>query len=185
MLIMNLQAKQISTQAQNTSKVMPVLIYNRQSLIWGKVFTKLAIRVSTWLNTDMAPLYLRVVDAKIILLGSSGPPKSLTSPSLSVRTQQICAYHLLPPADESPYFDPEEPNRKMELVSILMGNLQIDGKIRMSSQTELDSYLNVSKSDFLELNEVKASFPMTPSLGSIQTPFMLVRQSEAIIMHQA
>jgi hypothetical protein len=185
MLSMNLQAHPTSSQEPKTSKEMPVLIYIRQSLIWGKVVAKPAIRVSIWLNTDMVPLYLSVVDAKIILLGGSVTPKSLTAPSLSVHAQQINAYHLLPPADEAPYFDPEEPNRKMEPVSILMGNMRFDGNIRMSAQTDLDSFLNVSKSDFLELFDVNASFPLTPSMGRIQTPFMLFRQSEAIIMHQA
>jgi len=181
---MNLQADPTPTDASIESKESPIMIYNRQSLIWGKAISKPAIRVSIWLNTEMAPMYMSVSDAKVILMGST-TPKTFNYPILSVHTQQVIAYHLLPPADEAPYFDPDEPNRKMEPVTAVVGNLHFDGNIRMSAQTDVDNYLNVSKANFLELFDITASFPMVPSLGNVQAPFMLLRQSEAIIMPKA
>jgi len=168
----------------STTKVTPVMLYNRQSMIWGKVIAKPAIRVSIWLQTEMAPLYMCLIDAQILIMGVSATPKSFKYPNMSVHTHQINAYHLLPPADETPYFDPDEPNRKMESVVAIAGNMWYEGKLRMSEQTNLESYLGVSKSEFLPMFDVKISCPILPSFKEIATPFLLIRQTEAIFVQQ-
>lgn len=173
-----------SSRMPSTTKVTPVMLYNRQSMIWGKVIAKPAIRVSIWLQTEMAPLYLRLIDSQILVIGGTSTPKSFKYPSLSVHTHQINAYHILPPANESPYYDPDEPNRKMESVVAIVGTLWFEGKLRMSMQTNLDSYLSVSKTNFLSLFDVKISCPVLPSFKEIRTPFALIRQAEAIFVQQ-
>lgn len=177
---MNLNTSNVPT----TTKVTPVMIYTHQSLIWGKVATRPAIRVSIWLQTEMAPLYMRLMDTQILLMSAVSQPQSFKYSAISVHTHQINAYHILPPVDEAPYYDPDEPNRKMESVAAIVGNIWFEGQLRMSEQTNMDSYLNVSKSDFMPLFDVKVSCPLLPSIREISAPLVLIRQTEAIFVRK-
>jgi hypothetical protein len=183
---MNMQADDISPTGEGssfdsaTTKEVPLMVYTRQSLIWGKVLTRPAIRVSTWMQTEMAPLYMPIVEAQVMMLGGASKPISYKFPTLSLHTDQIGAYHMLPPADESPYYDVDEPHRKMEPVTVIIGHFRFDCLIRMSDQTNLETYLNVSKSVFLPLLDATMSCPVLPAIKGVRAPFVLIRQSEAI-----
>lgn len=173
---------EIPSDLPTTTKVTPVMIYSRQGVVLGKVIARPTIRVSTWLQTEMAPLYLKLIDVQILFIAGGEKPRSMKFDSALAHTDQILAYHLLPPADEAPYYDPGEPNRKMEPVSAIVGNFRFDGKIRMSQQTNLESYLSVSKMNFLALLDVTMSCPVFPSMKDVQATFVLIRQTDAIFV---
>jgi hypothetical protein len=97
-----------------------------------------------------------------------------------VQKEQIIAYHLLPPGDESPYFDPNEPNRKMEPVIIFAGIFRFVGSIRMSEQSDLKTYLGVQKGQYLPVFDLIVTCPLLPNLKSLSAPFALVNQANAV-----
>jgi hypothetical protein len=165
-------------------KSTPVMIYTPQALIWGKVISKEAIRVNIWLRTDVAPLYMRLIDAQVLLIGGRTSPKPVKHATLYVQTNQIIAFHLLPPAEEPLDYDPDEPNRIMQPTTALLGFFQFDGSIRMSAQTELDNFLNASKGEFLPLYNAKMTCPAIPSIKAIQTPLVLIQQKVAMFTPQ-
>jgi len=179
---MNLQANEVSSSSSPETKLTPIMLYARQNLIWGTVETNLAIRVSTWMQTEMAPVYLKVIDAQMLLLGGDSTPKPMKYPILFVHTDQLNAYHILPPADESPYYDVDEPNRKMEPTAIVVGSFRFDGFVRISTQTNLESYLGVSKGEFLPLYDVTMSCPMLPAIKGVRASQVLIRQTAAMFI---
>ena len=160
-------------------KLTPIMIYTPQKLIWGNVITKQVIRVSTWLQSDMAPKYMSIADAQALMYGAGSATTTLKFPILHIETNLIRAYHIMPPADESPYFEVNEPNRKMEPVTAIVGVFRLDGTIRMATQSDLQTYLGVSKSDFLPMHDIYMTCPILPAIKGIRAPFGLIRQADA------
>jgi hypothetical protein len=161
-------------------KNIPTMFYTSQKLIWGQLIAKELIRVCTWLQTPMAPNYLDIAEAQVLLFGAGQNIKNLRYPLLHVGKQQILAYHILPPADESPYFDENEPNRSMEAVTIMTGIFRFDGFLRMAQQSDLKTYLSVQKGDFIPVHKLSVSCPLLPSLKEIHVPFALINQNAAV-----
>jgi hypothetical protein len=87
------------------------------------------------------------------------------------------AYHILPPADEGPYFDREAPNRKMQPVTAVVGVYKFDCNIRLAEQSNLKNFLEVQKGNFLPVYDSVMSSPVIPSIKGIQAPHVLIRQS--------
>lgn len=161
-------------------KTIPVMIYSPQRIIWGNIISRKTIRVSTWLKTEMAPNFLTITDAQIMLYGAGQSIGKITLPLIHVQKEQIIAYHILPPGDESPYYD-NAPNRKMEPVTIIAGIFRFDGSLRMAEQSDLFTYLNVQKGHFLSIYDVTMTCPLLPSLTGIRIPFAMINQTWALI----
>ncbi|MFH1632594.1 MAG: hypothetical protein ABIG63_01085 [Chloroflexota bacterium] len=161
-------------------KLSPVMIYTPQKLIWGQLISKQAIRVSTWMQTGMTPTYMSITDAQTMIFGAGQSTKTFKSSVLHIQTRQIIAYHLLPPASEAPYYDVNEPNRKMYPTTAFVGVFRFDCTIRIAQQSKLDIFLGVAKGDFLPIFDVLMSCPVMPSLKGMRAPFALVRQNAAM-----
>jgi len=161
-------------------KLVPIMIYTHHRLIWGKLIVKNIIRVSTLLQTDVAPKCLDLTEAQVILFGAGSDTKSLKFPLLHVEIDQIIAYHILPPADESPYYEENEQNRIMQPVTTIVGIFQFSGSIRISQQSNLKTYLGVQKGTFLPIFNATMTCPLIPSIKGVRSPFTLIRQGAAI-----
>ena len=162
-------------------KTATTMIYTPQRMIWGQLVSKQMIRACTWLQTEMAPNYLKILDAQVLLFGTGQSTATIKIPILHVQKEQIIAYHLLPPSDESPYFDRGEPNRKMEPVTIISGIFRFDGKLRMAENTDLETFLGAQKDLFLPVFYIIMTAPLLPSIKGITFPFAMVKQTSAII----
>lgn len=162
-------------------KTVPVMIYTHQRIIWGNLVSRKTIRVTTWLKTEMAPNFLSILDAQIMLFGAGDAVGKMKFPILHVQKGQIIAYHILPPADESPYYDENIPNRRMEPVTIIAGIFRFDGFLRLAEQTDLYSYLTVHKEDFLSVYDLTMTCPLIPSLEGIRVPFGMINQIWAVV----
>jgi len=158
-------------------KLTPVMVYTAQKLIWGKAISKQRIQVSFWLMTEMSPNYITLVDAQVLIFGAGQNPATLKFPFLNIQPSQINAYHILPPADESPYYGSDEPNRKMEPVTALSSIFRFDASIRMATQSNLFMFLNVTKGEFVPLFDVLMTSPVLPAIKGVKSPFALIRQS--------
>ncbi len=160
-------------------KSASILIYTANAVLWGDVVVKEIFRVSTWLRTNSAPDNLTLYDAKMIMT-ATGAPRPLSLPEIHISLTQIWGYHLLPPAKDPLDYDPAEPNRKLEPVTAIVGNFRMDGMMRMASIMNLGRYLEVARESFTGLYDVSISSPVLTSLGTMQVPFMLVRQATAL-----
>jgi hypothetical protein len=173
------EARKVKTPAPD-EKVTPVTLYTITALAIGKLVTKEQIRVSTWLRTDMAPVYLSLHEARVLSLSGSDKGTSLAFPELHISTAQTLAFHLLPPASDPLDYNPGEPHRKMEPVSIIAGFFRFDGFMRMSTYSTVGQYLDVTKENFTPVYDVEVSNLAIPSLKPMRVPYALVRQKKAL-----
>ncbi|MBN1665810.1 MAG: hypothetical protein JW862_01930 [Anaerolineales bacterium] len=157
-------------------KLTAVMIYTEHGIITGKVVSKQAIRVSTWLKTDMVPHFIQLLEAQTLLLGSSAGPHNAKFPELFVHIDQIIGIHLVPPSSEPLDYDPKEPHRKMVPTIGRVGFFQFDGLTRMSEQTDLPAYLGATKGEFAPLYDARMSCPILPAIKGIHADYVLLRQ---------
>jgi hypothetical protein len=167
-------------QIEPDEKLVPIMLYTQQKLIWGKLITKKVVRVSKLLQMDMAPKCLDLVEAQAILFGAGSETKSLKFEALHVDIDQIIAYHILPPEDESPYYEEHEENRIMEPVIAIVGIFQFNGFLRIAEQSDIKSYLGVQKGTYLPIYDSKMTCPLIPKIKGLQSPYTLVDQRVTI-----
>lgn len=166
-------------QLEPDDKITKVMAYTQEAMIWGDVISKEAIRVSTWLRTQSAPQYLAFFNAQVLMAaGSAARPFQYSV--LHVPVNAVQAYHIMPPARDPVDYDPDEPNRRMEPVTCLLGSFRFDGCLRMSTATNLARFLDVSKEQFTSLYEVEVTQPANPRIGVIRVPFVLLRRELVI-----
>ena len=166
-------------------KATPVMIYTANSLVVGEVVTKKVIRVSTWLRTPMVPQYIPVHSAQVLDLSSGANPRTLAFKALFLPSHQVIAFHMRPPESDPPDYDANEPMRKMEPITALIGPFRFDGSVRMSTQTGLESYLDVIKEDFTSIYNLRVSSPNIPALKPFDVPFALLRRDSVIFAPRA
>ena len=150
-----------------------------QRLVMGAELPALTSgRVSTWLNTDMAPTYMKIYNVQILLVGGSSSPAPSKYPILHLQTSNINAFHLMPPFADGADYDPDEPNRKMVSVSAFTGYFRFDGFARMSEMNTLGNFLSSAKGDFITIYDTAMTCPLIPSIKGIKAPMTLFRQKQ-------
>jgi hypothetical protein len=157
-------------------KTTLVLAYTHNMLIRGEAVTKDNVRVSVWLRTDGAPNYIHLLNAQVLVFGG-GAPKSLSYTEFFLPTQDVVVFHVAPPSNEALDYDPNEKNRSMDTVSVLLGTFMLKGKARYSSQTGLGSSLEVARTAWMSLYEVDVSNPFLPQLA-MHVPMLLMRPTQ-------
>ena len=155
-------------------KTTPVMLYSQHSVVRGEAVVKQSvIRVSIWLRTDGAPRYIHVLKPQVLMFGGS-PVKALSYSEIYFPTSEIIAFHTLPPTDEPVDYDSEEANRKMEVVELLVGTFVMKGKIRISTQTEVDNTLESARVSWMSVYDVWITNPSLPQMPALQVPMVLV-----------
>ena len=149
-------------------------------MVWGQAFSKQAIRVSSWLQTEMAPAYMKVYNAQLLLVSGSSSPTPINHPILHLQTSGINAYHLMPPFAEGADYDPNELNRKLVPVSAFLGYFRFDGFARMSEITSMEKFLGAAKGTFISIYDITMTCPLIPSIKGIKAPMVLLRQKQVI-----
>ena len=161
-------------------KLTPVMIYTSHCMVWGNVFSKKAIRVSSWLHTDVAPTYMKIFNAQLLMVSGSNSPAPVNHDVLHLQTNNIIAFHLMPPADEGVDYDPEEPNRKFVPISAYAGFFRFDGFARMAELTHLEIYIGATKGEYITIYDISMTCPVIPSIKGIKAPLVLLRQERVI-----
>jgi hypothetical protein len=160
-------------------KAAGIMVYTASGLSWGIAVVKNQIRVSTWLRTNSAPEIICLYNARSLSISGGSQPKVLSFRELYIPITQIIAYHLRPPAADPLDFDPTEPNRKMEPVSVIVGHFKFDGSMRIASRISLATHLEISRENFLPLYDVEVSCPSMPALTPIKVAYVLIRNQFA------
>lgn len=153
-------------------KTALVMLYTHNMLVRGEIVIKENLRVSIWLRTQGVPNFIHLHNPNVILFGGT-PPKSLAYSEVFIPTAEVIAFHLVPPVQEPLDYDASETNRRMQPVDMLVGSFMLKAKLRISSQTELATYLDVSRSSWLSVYEANISNPYLPQFG-VQVPMLLV-----------
>lgn len=155
-------------------KTTPVMLYTQHSVVRGEVVTKQNVaRLNIWLRTDGAPRYLHVLNPQVLVFGGS-PAKALSYLEVYFPTSEVIAFHTLPPTDEPLDYDPTEANRTMENVDLLVGTFVMRGVIRISSQTEIATSLEVARVSWLSVYDVSITNPHLAHMPALQVPMVLV-----------
>lgn len=155
-------------------KLTPVMLYTHDTLIRGEVVTKTnVLRVNIWLRTDGAPKYMHVLKPQVLVFGGS-PVKALTYAETYFPTSELIGFHTLPPTDEPLDYDPNEMNRTMMPVEVKVGTFLMKGKIRISTQTDLGSSLEVARLSWLSLYDAEINNPYLPQMPAIHVPMALL-----------
>jgi hypothetical protein len=89
---------------------------------------------------------------------------------------KVTAFHLAPPAQDSLDYDPNEANRVMESVDVTMSSFLFKSKMRISSQSDIATTLDVARTTWMSLYDSKITNPLLPQFN-MQVPMMLVNPS--------
>jgi hypothetical protein len=155
-------------------KTTPVMLYTPHSVVRGELVTKQNVqRINIWLRTDGAPKYMHILKPQILVFGGS-PVKALSYAQIFFPTSEIIAFHTLPPADEQLDYDPNEANRTMEPIDLLVGTFVMKGKIRISTQTEISTSIEMARISWMSVYDVVVTNPYLPQMAALQVPMVLV-----------
>ncbi len=169
--------EKLPLQPAADEKVAPVMVYLPNRLVWGDVIVKESIRVSTWLRTNAAPELITFYNAKILLTNQPDKSRPILQAELSLFASQIIAYHLIPPQQDPVDYDPTEPNRVMEPVTVWVDTFRLDGFMRLSMLSSVKKYLDVTRETYTSLYDVAVSNPLLPDMGVLKVPYIIVRQN--------
>ncbi len=157
-------------------KTSTVIAYTQNMLARGEVVTKESIRVSIWLRTQGVPNYVHMLKPQVIMFGSVSP-KSFALEEIFIPTPQVIGFHLAPPAQDPLDYDPTELNRLMQPVDLLLGSFIMKAKIRISTQTDLATSLDVMRMAWVSVYEADVTNPHLPQFA-MQVPMLLVNPNQ-------
>lgn len=159
-------------------KTTPVMLYTHDTLVRGDVVSKQSVlRMNIWLRTDGAPKYMHVLKPQVIVFGGT-PVRPLLFSEIYFPTSQLIAFHTLPPTDEPLDYEPDEANRVMQDVKAVVGTFVLKGKLRISSQTEFGTSLEVARSVWTSIYDAEIANPYLPQMPVVQVPMMLVNAEQ-------
>jgi hypothetical protein len=155
-------------------RTTPVILYTKESVVRGEVVTKESVhRVNIWMRSDGVPKYMHLLQAQmLVFMGGAG--KALSYPELFFPSAELIAFHTLPPTEEPLDYDPEEMNRTMVDVNVLAGTFVMNGKIRISSQSEVGVSLEMARIQWMSLYDVSITNPHLPQMQLLKVPMVLV-----------
>jgi hypothetical protein len=160
-------------------KIATVMVYTQNMLARGDVITKESVRVSIWLRTQGVPNYVHIYKPQIIMFGST-PPKSFALSEIFIPTPQVIGFHLAPPAQDPIDYDATESNRTMQPIELLLASFTMKAKIRISTQTDISTSLDVMRVAWVSVYDADISNPYLPQF-SMQVPMLLVNPNQVSV----
>jgi hypothetical protein len=158
-------------------KTSLVMLYTMHSVVRGEAVIKQNIpRVNIWLRMDGVPRYIHILKPSVLVFGGS-PVRALSYSELYFPTSEVIAFHTLPPSDEPLDYDPSEADRRMESVDLLVGTFVMNGNIRISTHTEVDTTLESARVSWMSVYDVSITNPYLPQMPALQVPMVLVNPS--------
>ncbi len=157
-------------------KATTVIVYSPNKLIHGDLVTKQNARVSLLPRTGM-PGYVHFLKTEVLFLGGS-PPKSLNYDEYFFPTERIIGFHLSLPASEPLDYDPDEANRAMLDVDLILGAFMLKGKIRISTHANFVANLEAAHMTWLSVYDAEIVNPFLPQMPAIHVPMLLVKPTQ-------
>jgi len=157
-------------------KTTTVMVYSPNKLIHGELVTKQNARVSLLPRTGM-PGYLHFLKTEVLFFGGE-PPKSLKYDEYFFPTERIIGFHLSPPASEPLDYDPDEENRIMLDVDMILGAFMLKGKIRTSTHADVVTNLEAAHTTWLSVYFAEIINPFLPQLPAIHVSMLLAKPTQ-------
>jgi len=164
-------------------KVSIVMAYTQTGLVRGEIMTRESMRINTWFRTDSAPDIIHLYKPQW-LQSSGGAFKNIAYTELLLPVPLIIGFHLAPPAQEPLDYNAREDNRVNKSVTILLGLFVVNGNVRISTQTDLVTSLQISHSPWISVYEAEISSPQLPQMPPLQIPMLLVRPAQVAFIPQ-
>ncbi len=156
-------------------KTAMVMVYTQDLLARGEVVAKESARVSIWLRTQGVPNYVHLYKPQVIsFLGAA--PKTSSLSELFIPTVQVVGFHLAPPAQDPLDYDAGEANRMMQSLNVMVGSFLLKGKVRISTQTDVATSLDVMRASWMSIYDAEIANPYMPQFN-VQVPMLLVNPS--------
>ncbi len=154
-------------------KITKVMIYSRNKLIHGDLVTKAGVRVSVWLRTQGVPNHIRIFKPEILFFGGT-PPKSLTYNEYFFPKERVIGFHIAPPNFDPPDYEANEVNRQMVDVHLMLGAFMLKGKMRISTQADLPTSIEVSHMTWVSVYDAEIVNPFLLNMPVIHVPMLIV-----------
>ena len=157
-------------------KATTVTVYSPNKMIHGDLVTKQNTRVSLLPRMGM-PGYVHFLKAQVLFFGGE-PPQSLKYDEYFFPTDRIIGFHLSPPASEPLDYDPDEGNRVMLDVKMILGAFMLTGKIRTSTHADFVANLEAAHTSWLSVYFAEIVNPFMPQLPAIHASMVLVKPTQ-------
>jgi hypothetical protein len=161
-------------------KSVPVMVHTQTYLAWGDIQISENLSVNLVLQGTTIPDFIALSNAQVLAVGKGLGGEPTAYDELNIPTFSILAFHPTPPHTEPPDYDTNEPNRKMEPVVAHVGNFIFKGRARMSTQTNLKSFLEVTRADFVPLYNLEIEHRLGGNQPTIKVDAAQVRRLKAI-----
>ena len=139
-------------------KTAMVMVYTHNMLARGEMIAKENARVSTWLRTQGVPNYIHLYKPQVISFGGT-PPKPLSFSEIFIPAVQVIGFHLVPPEQDPLDYDAAETNRMMRPLEVIVGSFLVKGHLRVSTQAELATSLDVLRAAWVSIYDADISNP--------------------------
>lgn len=166
-------------QLAEDEKIVTVMVYTSSALARGEMIAKGNARVSIWLRTQGVPNYIHLFKPQVISF-AGGAPKTFSFGEIFIPTAQVTAFHLAPPAQEPLDYDSSELNRTMQTMDVMVGSFILKGKIRISTQTDVGTSLDVMRTLWLSIYEAEIANPYLPQFN-VHVPMLLVNSNQVAL----
>jgi len=157
-------------------KATTVVVYSPNKMIHGDLVTKQNTRVSLLPRIGM-PGYLHFLKTEVLFFGGT-PPKPLSYDEFFFPTEQIIGFHLSPPASEPLDYDPEEENRVMLDVNMILGAFMVKGKIRTATHIDIVTNFEAAHTTWLSVYFAEIVNPFLPQLPAIHVSMLLAKPTQ-------
>jgi hypothetical protein len=161
-------------------KATQVMIGTADTLMWGDLVSKEAVRMSAYLNT-LAEDYVPLRDAKILFLGPKEQMAPVERSSVHIRQEEILLFFVM--HDEEPL--PEETQtRHYAPVEAIIGSFQIEGALLKAPISNLQNMLLVSKATYMPIYNATVRHVAKSWLGTFSSNFVQIRCERMILTAQ-
>ena len=168
--------EKIMRQLAEGEKTAMVMVYTNDMLARGEVIAKEGVRVSIWLRTQGVPNYIHLFKAQVVSF-AGGSPKTLSFSEMFIPTVQVSAFHLAPPQQDPLDYDASEQNRAMQPMEAMVGSFILKGSVRISTQTDVGTSLDVMRTAWLSIYDAEIVNPHLPQFH-VRTPMLLVNSNQ-------
>ena len=158
-------------------KLATVMVYTHHMFVRGEIVIKENLRASIWLRSQSVLNYINLLKPNVLMF-TGAQPKSIAYTEMFVPTKEVIAFHIAPPAEDVLDFDTSELNRAMQFVDLLLGSFTMKGKIRISTQSDLATNLDVSHATWMSVYDADVSNMYLPQFN-MRVPMLLVNPSFA------
>lgn len=161
-------------------KSTPVMVYSPNGLAWGHLTTKGTILPERILTGSTVPDFITLYNGQTIIAQGNTLSKPDKYTEIHIPYDEIIGFHLMPPQEAQLDYDPSEPNRIMTPVTVHVGAFHFHADYRISTQTTVQTMLDVTKADFIPIYDVEIYHPGNPNMKSIHVNFALVRRQSTL-----